>query len=144
MFSKPFTNVTLYMSHPVGNKVERNCTKAIAAVKRLRNVFPEVDFYVPAESELPLYFLRKANKVKIRDIVDADLEILKKCHGWFFYKFDESPGSTIEQDEAIRLGFCSEHKTIFTMNIEKSNYDYLRRAFGPVIEAAKRRFRERK
>lgn len=144
MFSEPFSNVTLYVSHPIGNKVEKNCTKAITAVKRLRNVFPEVDFYVPAESELPLYFLRKKNKLLVKDILEADLEILRKCHGWFFYKFDESAGSTIEMDEAIRLGFCSETKTVFIMDIEKASYDYLRKAFGPVIEAAKLRFRNKK
>lgn len=143
MFDKPFSNVSLYMSHPIGTNVEENCKKAIAAVKRLRNVFPEVDFYCPAESELPLYFLRKKNKVFVMDIVDADVEILKRTDGWFFYAFGESPGSTIEGDEAFRLGFLDNCNCRFEFDIEKANYAYLRKAFGPVIEAAKRRFRSR-
>jgi hypothetical protein len=77
------------------------------------------------------------------DILAADLHILRHCSGWFFYKFDESKGSVIEQDEAIRLGFCSEHRTVFTFDLEKANYAYLRHMFTPVIEAAKRRFRSR-
>lgn len=139
-----FDNVTLYMSHPIrgsNDDFEGNCKKAITAAKRLRNVFPEVDLYVPAEHDLAIQWLHFNRGLKERDILAADLHILQHCDGWFFYKFDESSGSNVEQDEAIRLGFCSEHRTIFTMDIEKSNYDYIRKAFGPVVETAKKRFR---
>lgn len=143
-----FDNVcTLYMSHPIlgtNGDMEGNCKKAIAAVKRLRNVFPEVNIYCPAESDLVIQILYNKGVLSVGDILDADLEILRETNGWFFYKFDESSGSVIEQDEAIRQGFCNETKTIFTMDIEKASYDYLRKAFGPVIEAAKRRFRNGK
>jgi len=142
-----FENTTLYMSHPIrgsNNDFDGNCKKAVAATKRLRNVFPEVDFYVPAEHDLAIQWLYFNGKVTEDDVLAADLHILQHCHGWMWYKFDESKGSTVEQDRAIELGFCSEHNCIFTMDIEKSNYDYLRKAFGPVIEAAKRRFRNRK
>ena len=139
-------NTTLYMSHPISgtNKdMEGNCKKAIAAAKRLRNVFPEVNFYIPGEHDLAMQWLYRNKKVRVDDILAADLHILRHCSGWFFYKFDESKGSTIEQDEAVRLGFCGETKTIFIMDIEKASYSYLRTAFAPLIEAAKLRFRSK-
>jgi len=143
-----FDNVTtLYMSHPIlgtNKDMEGNCKKAIAAVKRLRNVFPEINIYCPAESDLVLQILYNKKVLSVEDILDADLEILGQTDGWFFYKFDESKGSTIEQDEAIRLGFCGEHKTVFTFDIEKANYTYLRHTFTPIVELAKRRFRRKR
>lgn len=142
-----FDNVTLYCSHPIrgtNDDFEGNCRKAIAAAKRLRNVFPEVDFYVPAEHDLAIQWLYFNRELKERDILDADLHILQHCSGWFFYKFDESSGSNVEQDEAIRLGFCDSHRTVFYFDIEKASYSYLRKAFTPVIEAAKLRFRNKR
>jgi hypothetical protein len=141
------------MSHPIrgtNNDFDGNCKKAVAAAKRLRNVFPEVDFYVPAEHDLVVQWLYFNKKVSEKNVLDADLHILRHCHGWFFYKFDESSGGNIEEKEAIKLGYCPNphssigYQTIFTFQIEKANYDYLRKAFGPVVEAAKKRFREKK
>lgn len=139
-------NTTLYMSHPIrgsNDDFEGNCKKAVAAAKRLRNVFPEVDLYVPAEHDLAIQWLYFNKKVSENDILAADLHILRHCHGWMWYKFDESKGSTIEQDEAIELGFCDEYDCIFIMEIEKASYSYLRTAFMPLIESAKRRFRSK-
>lgn len=141
-----FDKCTIYYSHPIrgsNNDFEGNCKKAVAAAKRLRNVFPEVDFYVPAEHDLAMQWLYFKKKVSENDILAADLHILQHCDGWFFYKFDESKGGTIEQDAAIELGFCDEYDCIFIMDIEKASYSYLRKAFGPLVEAAKRRFRRR-
>lgn len=142
-----FENNTLYMSHPIlgtNKDMEGNCKKAIAAVKRLRNVFPEINIYCPAESDLVIQILYNKGVLSAEDILKADCEILRNCHGWFLYKFDKSKGSTIEQDVAIELGFCGEHNCVFTMNIEKASYSYLRKAFGPIVEASKRRFRSKK
>ncbi len=137
----------IYMSHAIlgSNKdIKGNCEKAIKAVQRLRSVFPEIYWYCPAEHNWVINNLYENEGVTIEQILNADLEILRQTDGWFFYKFDESSGSKIEMDEAIRLGFCGEHKTIFIMDIEKSSYTYLRKAFGPVVESAKRRFRGKK
>lgn len=139
-----FNNTTIYISHPIrgtNDDFEGNCKKATLAARRLRNVFPEVHWYVPAEHDLALQWLYFNKKVNETDILNADLHILQHCNGWFFYKFDESKGSTVEQDEAIRLNFCAEHNCIFTFDIEKANYAYLRKTFTPLVEAAKRRFR---
>jgi len=149
--SKMFSNCTLYMSHPIrgsNNDFEGNCKKAVAATKRLRNVFPEIDLYVPAEHDLVVQWLYFNKKVSEDDILAADLYILRHCSGWIWYKFDESKGSVVELEEAMKLGYWenphSSFQTVFTFDIEKANYDYLRKAFGPVIEAAKRRFRKKK
>lgn len=147
-----FNNTTVYMSHPIlgsNGDMEGNCKKAISAVKRLRNVFPEVDFYCPAESDLVLRILYKKGKLPADSILEADLEILRNCHGWFFYKFDESKGALKEMCQAVDLNFhkCAKHGRLhceFTFDIEKANYAYLRRTFTPIVEQSKKRFRSKK
>lgn len=135
----------IYMSHAIsqGGNIEANCEKAIRAAQRLRAVFPEISWYCPGEHDWVIQSLFKNKSISYEQIIEADLEILRESDGWVWYKFDESKGSTIEQDEAIRLGFCSEHRTVFTMDLEKANYAYLRHTFTPVVESAKRRFRKR-
>jgi hypothetical protein len=133
----------IYMSHPVkgsNNDIQGNCEKAAAAARRLRRVFPEVEFYCPAESDLTLQLLTENGKIDIDAIMEVDLQILAACHGYMFYHFDESKGSNIEWDEAERLGIAG-HPDTFEYNIEKSSYKILRKDFGPLVEDTVRRFR---
>jgi len=133
----------IYISHAIsqGGNIEANCEKAIRATQRLRAVFPEIFWYCPGEHDWAIQSLFKNKSISYKQIIEADLKILRESDGWIWYKFDESPGSTVEMDEAIRLGFCSEHSCIFTFDVGKANYAYLRKIFTPLVESAKKRFR---
>lgn len=141
-----FVRPTIYVSHPIrgstGN-IEANCKKAEAAARRLRRVFPEVDFYVPAEHDLTLQILTADDRLTVDDVMYADLQILAACHGWMFYKFDESKGSEIESDKATDLFLFSAHyNQIFEYDIEKLSYEKLRKDFQPLITATLERYRK--
>ncbi len=144
-FNKP----TIYVSHPIrgsSGNIEENCKKAAAAARRLRRVFPEVDFYVPAEHDLTLQILTADKRLDIDDIMYADIQILSACHGWMYYHFQESTGSYIEWDKAESLKLlcgllASDY--IFEYDIEKYNYGKLRKDFSQLVVATIKRFKKR-
>lgn len=143
-----FLRPTVYMSHPIrgsNGDVEGNCKKAEAAARRLRRVFSEVNFYVPAEHDLTLQLLTSDDRLYVEDIMWADTQILRACHGWMFYSFDDSIGSEIEWHEAEKLGLTPRNTTDqwFIYDIEKASNEKLRRDFGPLIKETVRRFKER-
>jgi hypothetical protein len=134
------------MSHPIRGTtgdIEGNCKKAAAAARRLRHVFPEVDFYVPAEHDLTLQILTAEHKLSIDDILFADLQILTACSGYMFYHFQESAGSTLEWQKAqdLELGHCFD---TVNYSIEKASYSLLRKDFTGLVETAIQRFREKR
>ncbi len=142
-----FTKPTIYFSHPIrgsNDDLEGNCKKAMAAARRLRKVFPEVDFYVPADHDLTLQLLWRSKRLDTKDLMWADLQILDACDGWMFYYFDSSRGSEIEWDRALEIGLTSEEDDVFSYDIEKLSYDKIRRDFAPLIERAKKHFLNRK
>ena len=139
-----FTKPTVYLSHPIrgsNNDIEGNCKKAAAAARRLRRVFPEVDFYVPAEHDLTMQSLVFDGRISIEDVMFADLEILRACHGYMYYMFDKSVGSEIEYANAKIISLIGDYQVVFQYDIEKVNYDKLRKDFGPLVENTKLRFR---
>jgi hypothetical protein len=140
-----FNRPTIYVSHPIRGttgKIKDNCEKVERAVHRLRKLFPEVDWYVPAEHDLTLQILTAADKLSIDDVMFADLQILNACHGWFFYQFDDSNGSEIEAEQAVLIGLISPGTNYrIRYSIEKANNNILRKDFTPIVEEAVERFR---
>jgi hypothetical protein len=142
--SNYFERPTIYVSHPIRGRngdMKDNCKKAINGVRKLRKLFPEIDFYVPAEGDLVLQILYNSNKLSERNILWADKEVLRNCHGWFFYKFDESSGSEIERAEAIKCGFVEDTEHDIIYDISKANFNKIRRSFIPIVELAIKEFR---
>lgn len=150
-----FKRPTIYVSHPIrglSGDIEANCKKAEAAARRLRRVFPEVDFYVPAEHDLTLQILTSDNRLSIEDIMYADLQVLAACHGYMFYQFEPSVGSQIEWDKARELGLCSglylsnlpDYYYVFKYDIEKLSYQKLRNGCAELIAHTIRRFKSGK
>lgn len=144
-----FSRPTIYMSHPIrgedGN-IEENCKKASAAARRLRRCFPEVDFYVPAEHDLTLQILYDAEILTVDEIMMADLKILAACHGWMYYKHQESAGSEIEMKKAQDIGlteWVNPWKDVFIYDIEKLSFEKLRTDFSDVVRRAKEVFKNR-
>ncbi|MCK5608846.1 hypothetical protein KAR91_43640 [Candidatus Pacearchaeota archaeon] len=56
-----------------------NCRRAITFTKELRLLFPDIDFYTPAEHEFPPvgYLLRK-NYVTVKQVLEIDCEIVSE------------------------------------------------------------------
>src|SRR5512147_1179206 len=102
-----FQRPTIWVSHPIegstGN-IQDNCKKAAAAVRRLRRVFSEVDWYCPGEHDLALMLLYDWGLIKKDDILEADLDILYHCNGWVGYFFEDSVGCVLEHKEAVAYG----------------------------------------
>lgn len=148
-----FNRPTIYTSHPIrgiSKNIEKNCKKAASAVRRLRKVFPEVDFYCPAEHDLTLQILTSDGRLTVDDVMYADIMILKACHGWMYYSFEHSKGSEIEQNYAIDLGLSDALdsngnyvRTIFSYDIEKASNSVIRKDFGPLVEFTIHNFKTR-
>lgn len=142
--NKYFNKPTIYVSHAIlgtNKDMEGNCAKAIKAIKKLRRLFPEVNFYLPADSDLVLQILYKAKKLSVKNILWADLEILRNCNQWFYYRFDESKGSETERTEAIKCGFVEGEEHDIRYNIGKANYTLIRQTFEPIVYKAIKNFR---
>lgn len=149
-----FKHPTIYISHPIrgiSGNIEFNCKKAEAAARRLRRVFPEVDFYVPAEHDLTLQILTNDKRLSIEDIMYADLQILSACHGYMFYEFEPSYGSRIELKKAQDIGLCNGYisdltieEYVFKYDIEKLSYQKLRNDFEQLVAYTIRRFKSGK
>ncbi len=149
LLSEIKNNPTIYMSHPirgVSGDIEKNCNKAAAAARRLRKVFPEVKIYCPAETDLTLQILTNDHRLTIDDVMYADLMILKACHGWMYYRFEESKGSDIEWTYAFGLGMDGmeeDIRTVFEYDIEKASNSIIRKDFGPLVDFTVDNFKKR-
>jgi hypothetical protein len=139
-----FDQPTIYVSHPIrgsNNDFDGNCRKANAAAEKLNRVFPEVNWYVPSEHDLVLQILWRDKIITEDNILTADLEILRNCHGWCFLHWDESSGSMLEWNQAKKVGLTSDKEDWIVADISKASYSYLRRRFTDLVEAAKERYR---
>lgn len=101
----------LYLSHritsptPEGQKL--NCDAAIAFAKGLRHHFPDVEFYVPAESEPFVSKAHESDMLTVEQILEIDCQIiLTDCQGVIFY----APYSKLSSGMQIEYNYCQlEH-----------------------------------
>lgn len=139
-----FTRPTIYVSHAirgVSGDMKGNCRKAQAGMRKLRQLFPEVDFYLPADGDLVLQVLYNAKKLSEKDILWADFKILRACHGWFYYRFEESSGSEQERDVAISINLVEGEEHDVRYDISKASYTAIRKTFSPIVHEAIKRYR---
>lgn len=145
MIENYFHRPTIYVSHAIagttGNE-EENCERAIAGVRKLRRLFPEVNWYLPAGVELPLKVLRLGKKISVEDVLWADFKILRACHGWFFYRFEESSGSERERKVAISANLVEGEEHDVRYDISKASYTAIRKTFSPIVHKTIRRYRD--
>ena len=143
-FSKPM----IYISHSIrgnGSKtMEENCRYACRVADKIERVFPEISLYVPARSDLSLQVLWDAKKISVDDIMYADLEILRACSGWCWIYTGDSNGCQQELEEAIQCGMVKAPalQHIIQTDLLKARYGEVRRILTPIVEAAKKRFKE--
>ena len=144
MKSKYFNKPTIYVSHAIrgtNGDMKGNCEKAIRGINRVQSLFPEVDFYVPAQGDLVLQILYNSGRLSESSILEADLEILHNCHGYMFYHFDDSSGSETERIEAIDCGFVKDNEHDIYFDLSKANYDVVRSNIAPIVQKCIKRFR---
>lgn len=145
MKSKYFTKPTIYLSHPVrgttGDTVG-NCKKTLNDIEKVERLFPEIGFYVPARGDLVLQILYDRKILSEHHILDADLDVVRNCHGWCFYRFDESSGGEIERTEAIDCGFIEGYEHDVMYDIGKASYPVIRKTFMPIVDKCIKCFRE--
>jgi hypothetical protein len=115
--------------------------KAKKAAEKIENIFPEMQIYCPGTHDLPISILIEAKKLSIKNILWADLEILRNCDQWFYYRFDESKGSETERAEAIKCRFIEGEEHDIRFDIGKANYTIIRQTFEPIVYKAIRNFR---
>lgn len=135
----------VYVSHPIQGEsgdMEGNCGKAIRMVKKLRKVFPEIHWYCPAESDWILQILWNNKKISTKDILWADCEILKECHGWIFLHWEESGGSEVERQKAIVCGLIENLNCDICDDVTKMSYQSIRKRFSPIADRAVVRHRQ--
>lgn len=140
-----FKRPTIYMSHSMRGdgtlSIEENCAIAVRVGHRVQKLFPEINMYIPGEHDLSLQILWHNNVISVKDILAADLKILRACHSWFWYCTTVSAGSAKEKYEAMHFSkTCGEEATIKT-DLLKANYPEIRRLMGPIVQHAVRGFR---
>jgi len=136
IMSKLFNKPAVYVSHPIrgtNGDMEGNCRKALIVMRKLRRLFPEIKWYVPAESDIILQVLCKAKRISESDILWGDLKILRDCNGWVFFKWDKSRGGEIEREEAARCGIVYDG-SIIVDDASRMHYTTLRRRMLPIVE----------
>ena len=139
-----FSRPSIYTSHPirgVSGDIQGNCQKALATARRLEKCFPEVSFYVPAAGDLTLQILSHHKRLSIEDIMFADLQILKACHGFVWLNWEPSKGCEIEWKEAQRIGLTVGYEDVIRDDLSKASYGVIRNRLQDVVVAAVERFR---
>lgn len=140
IFNKP----TIYLSHPilgVSKDMVGNCEKAIKAAAKLRTLFPEINFYVPAESDIVLQLLYNSKRLSVDDILWADLKIVDSCHGWIFLHWEDSGGCEKERQEAIKIGLPQFE---IVDDVSRMSYGRIRKRFTDIIEQTKKYYKRNK
>jgi hypothetical protein len=121
--------------------MEGNCRKTMAAGKRIKKIFPECDFYIPADSDLILQVLYANGALSVDQILDADLDILDHCHGWCYLNFDDSKGSEQEWEEACLIELTVGKMDWIRDDMSKASYQVIRNRLSDCVERAVERFR---
>lgn len=140
MFDAP----SIYVSHPLRpNKYSReeNIKIAYSCANRLRTLFPEINFYIPAEGEPIFQVVKDTALITENELIkQIDLKILERCQAHIILYWDSSHGCIMERNHSILLGI--PYITI-PWFINKASYTQVRRALTPIVERAIRDFRRR-
>ena len=102
-----------YLSHAIRGKVgpdashdvqAKNCAAAIRVADYLRNLFPKLELYVPAEHEDFVQLAYDGGYLEEREILEIDCLIINNLDGVIFYVPDGDEfqgGRKIEYNHAV-------------------------------------------
>ena len=105
----------VYLSHPIrglkGSAATEedfiaNNAKAHAFARKVRDLFPEIDLYVPGEHDEFVSLAYRAGMLTVEQILDVDKMIIDSCQGVIYYNFEGtmSGGMVVEFDHNIDIG----------------------------------------
>lgn len=86
--------IRFYLSHPIrGSKgkdathvdMKENCDKAILIANLIRNAFPSIEIYCPAEHEDFVLLAYQKHYLSEKQILDVDCAIICGCEGVLVY-----------------------------------------------------------
>lgn len=102
-----------YLSHSIRGKygknatptqMKENCDRVLAVVHTLRENFPQIDLYVPAEHEDFVYIAFKDGYLTEYQVLEIDCKIIDKCDGVIIFCPPDDPiqgGRAVEREHAI-------------------------------------------
>jgi len=110
---------TIYLAHPMRGKKgdtkesnidyayqNRNCEIAIRNLKVLRKNFPMVNWYCPAEVEIPVQMGHRLGYLDTEQILDIDFNIIKRiCSGALIHRWEDSVGADKETARCVEWGY---------------------------------------
>ena len=101
-------NLKIYISHPIRGilsnpDIAANCNKAIKFTQHLRQEFPDIEFFCPAEGDWKITQLWQAGKITDEDILWADCEQIKKCNGLISYCWEDKLSAGMKTEESVAL-----------------------------------------
>lgn len=116
--------ITGTQPNPTDETMAENCQIAKDIVDALRELCPQIDFYLPAEHEDFVHRAYKKKMMTVPQILEIDGDILRTCDGVIFLCWEDSfsSGMKYEADIAVEIGMPS---TIlyYTDYIEKAVLD---------------------
>jgi hypothetical protein len=109
----------IYLAHPMRGKKgdtkesnkdydyqNENCEIAIQNLKALREFFPMVNWYCPAEVEIPVQMAHRLGYLTVEQILDIDFNIIKNiCSGALLHRWEDSVGVDQETARCVEWGY---------------------------------------
>jgi len=151
-----FERPTIYVSHPIrgtSGDMKKNCDKALESAEILRDLYPHVNWYIPAEHDLELQILYTERGLTEEDILYADCRVLENCDGWCWLKWEDSHGSFVELQHAQKCGLNRVQEihpgyiitTDCIINVDLCSIDIIKilRIFNPIVNNAIERFNKK-
>ncbi len=126
------SKVKAYVSHSIRGKLgvaatEKqemvNCDKATQFGKRLREEFPNIDFYIPGEHINLDLILREKKYVTVDQLLDVDCTIISRCS--FLIVF--APDDYVSKGMKIEIDHCVFNKIPVISAIDGSYDEYVKR-----------------
>ena len=139
------TKPRIYLSHSVRGDgsltMAENCIRASKVANKIRRVFPEIEVWCPGEKDLTIQILESSGRLSVKNIIWADIEILRSCSNWCWWYSSPSKGCEDEYEEACKVFGEMEENIIYT-DLLKANYQDVRRVMSPIVNEAIDRFRK--
>jgi hypothetical protein len=106
------SKIRIYLSHPIRGIKGADAThqdlldnneKAHQFARRVRNLFPEIDLYVPGEHDEFVIHAFETRMLSEAQILEIDKMIIDDCDGILYYNFEGemSGGMVVEYEHAV-------------------------------------------
>lgn len=114
----------IYLSHSIRGRfgaaatkeqMDFNCEAALRFGRWVRKEFPQIDIYIPAESEPFVGAAYWHEFLSEEQILRVDCEILNTCDGMIVF----APDNFISKGMSVEVEWCKEHKIPYLLVSEQ-------------------------